>query len=102
MESQWRPEAPSTNGHHTSYVLITAHPGYEQRILDALTRIPEIREINPLFGEYDIVCKIEFTHYAVLNSIVLKKIRPLPGIKDTKTMITTVFDEKKARQALQG
>lgn len=80
------------NGLQTGYVMITVLPGYEMKVVEYLQHIPEIVEINPLFGDYDIVAKVEFSHYAVLNAIVLKKIRPLVGIRDTKTMLTTSFD----------
>jgi len=88
-----RAATAARNGLQTGYVMITVQPGYEMKVVEYLQMIPEIIEINPLFGEYDIVAKVEFSHYAVLNNIVLKKIRPLVGIRDTKTMLTASFDE---------
>ena len=49
----------------------------------------EISEVHPLFGEYDILVKIECLDIDSIGEVVIKKIRSLSGIVDSKTMIGT-------------
>jgi DNA-binding Lrp family transcriptional regulator len=51
-----------------------------------LCKLPEIKELTPLFGEYDLIAKIEARDHRTLSDIVLKKIRPLQGVDDTMTV----------------
>jgi len=51
-----------------------------------LQRIPEIIELIPLFGEYDLLAKIEAHDFNTLSRIVMKKIRKVDGVEDTMTL----------------
>lgn len=41
------------------FVLITIAPMYEHDVYTKLSKVPEINELHPLFGEYDALAKIE-------------------------------------------
>lgn len=71
------------------FVLISVSPMKEGEVFDKLSSIDEIKEIYPLFGEYDILAKIEARDFDAIGSIVLKRIRAIPGVIDTKTLLTT-------------
>ena len=49
----------------------------------------EVIEVHPLFGEYDILIKIECGDIDAIGEVIIKKIRSLKGIVDTKTLIGT-------------
>jgi DNA-binding Lrp family transcriptional regulator len=49
----------------------------------------EIIEVHPLFGEYDILLKIETVDIDSIGEIVISKIRSIKGVMDTKTLIGT-------------
>ena len=51
--------------------------------------MPEISEVHPLFGEYDILIKIECGDIDAIGEVIIKKIRSLTGVVDTKTLIGT-------------
>jgi len=51
--------------------------------------IEEIVEVHPLFGEYDILIKIRTENINMIGDVVLKKIRSLKGVSDSKTLIST-------------
>lgn len=68
------------------YVLISVAPSQIKRIFKELSSIPEINELNALFGEYDIIAKIDVTNVEQLTKIVIKKIRTIEGIVDTRTL----------------
>ena len=41
------------------FVLISTAPAHEQEVYNKLSKIPEIIELHPLFGEFDLIAKIE-------------------------------------------
>jgi DNA-binding Lrp family transcriptional regulator len=68
------------------YVLIIVAPAHEHEVYNKLTKVSEIIEIHPLFGEYDLIAKIEAEDFEKLGSIVVNKIRSIEGVIDTKTL----------------
>ncbi|MGA1848716.1 MAG: Lrp/AsnC family transcriptional regulator [Thermoplasmatota archaeon] len=68
------------------FILISTSPSREQEVLQALTRMPQVKEAELLFGEYDIILKVEAGSMDELARIVLKKIRKVPGVLDTETL----------------
>lgn len=73
------------------FVLISADTGQEHDVYNALLSVPEIMELHPLFGEYDLIGKIEAADYDTLGHIIVSSIRSIDGVKDTKTFTGTRF-----------
>lgn len=71
------------------FALLSISPLYEKTVYEALKNIPEIIEVHPIFGEYDILLKIECPDIDSIGGVVIKKIRSIQGIMDTKTLIGT-------------
>jgi DNA-binding Lrp family transcriptional regulator len=71
------------------FALISISPLNEKTVYDTLGNIPEITEVHPLFGEYDILVKIECQDIDTIGTVVIKKIRSAKGVMDTKTLIGT-------------
>ena len=71
------------------FALITISPLHEKKVYESLKNFPEVTEIHPLFGEYDILVKIECGDIDAIGEVVIQKIRSLQGVMDTKTMIGT-------------
>lgn len=68
------------------YVLISVAPSKLKKIFKELSSIPKINELNALFGEYDIIAKIEVDDVEQLAKIVIEKVRTITGIVDTRTL----------------
>ena len=68
------------------YVLISATPGSETTVFATLQTVPEAVELVPLFGEYDMLAKVEAPDMETLGKVILDKIRTVPGIVMTKTL----------------
>lgn len=68
------------------FVLISTAPAKEHDVYEKLRTVPEIVELHPLFGEYDLIAKIEADDFNVLGQIVVDRIRTIPGVIDTKTL----------------
>ena len=73
----------------TGFALLSISPLREKEVFEALKNMPEITEVHPLFGEYDILVKIECGDIDQIGEVVIKKIRALNGIVDSKTLIGT-------------
>jgi DNA-binding Lrp family transcriptional regulator len=68
------------------FVLINTAPAHEHEVYNKLSKVPEIVELYPLFGEYDIIAKIEAENFEKLGELVINKIRSIKGVIDTKTL----------------
>ena len=73
------------------YVLITIVPTHEQDVFNKLTKVPDILEIHQLFGEYDLIAKIDAEDYEKLGGVIISKIRTIAGVIDTKTWTEAKF-----------
>ena len=71
------------------YVLINAAPAHEHEVYTKLSKIPKIVEVHPLFGEFDLIAKIEVRDFERLGNLVINEIRSIKGVIDTKTLTGT-------------
>jgi DNA-binding Lrp family transcriptional regulator len=69
------------------FVLIEVAPHYETQVYDALRKVKEIEELHGLFGEWDMLCKIVADDLDTISEIVVRKVRSLPGVIRTDTLI---------------
>ena len=69
------------------FVLITTKPGEEEKVRTALDSIEHVTARWRLFGEFDIIARVQADDEFVLTRCIVEEIRPIQGIKDTKTMI---------------
>jgi DNA-binding Lrp family transcriptional regulator len=56
-----------------------------------LAELLKIVELHPLFGEYDLIVKINANDFEELGTIIVNKIRSIPGVLDTKTLTGLTF-----------
>jgi len=73
----------------TGFALLTISPLYEKEVYNNLRSISGVIEVHPIFGEYDILLKIECQDIDTIGDVVIKKIRSIKGVVDTKTLIGT-------------
>ena len=71
------------------FALLSISPLNEKEVYEQLGNIREIKEIHPLFGEFDILVKMECSDIDSIGGVVINKIRSLKGVVDTKTLIGT-------------
>jgi uncharacterized protein with GYD domain len=71
----------------TAFVLITTAPGREKEVSQALDNIELVTKRWMLFGEYDVIAKVEAEDEFTLTRIIVEEIRPINGIVETKTLI---------------
>ena len=69
-----------------AYLLIITKPGSESKIASKLMATKEVKDIEVVYGDYDIVIKVEFPNMDKLSEFI-KKLRAIKDVKNTSTMI---------------
>ncbi|MBU7045441.1 MAG: Lrp/AsnC ligand binding domain-containing protein [Theionarchaea archaeon] len=75
------------------FVLVDVEPGEEDAVMEELTRFPETKEIHLIAGKHDILLCIDIERKILEESLekglkfIKGKIRPLPGVRDTDTLM---------------
>ena len=73
------------------FVLINVAPGAEKKIHDTMIKWDEIQELYLLFGDYDLIAKIQAKDHETLSEIIVQKIRSMDGVTETKTLTGAKF-----------
>jgi len=68
------------------FVLIKVETGHEFSIYRKLSDVTVVKEVYPLFGEYDFIVKIVAENFEIIGKILSNNIRTIDGIKDTETL----------------
>ena len=72
-----------------AYVLIVSETGSGQHVIEKLLMIDEIKEVNPVWGAYDVVIKVVVSTSDAVREIITGKIRMIEGIKTTTSLIAS-------------
>ena len=70
-----------------AYVLISCDLGKEEDVLDTLRSIKSVKDVHGTFGAYDIIAEVSSENVEELRKDITGKIRKVPSIKDTLTLI---------------
>ena len=69
------------------FVLITTRAGFERQVRDALDAIELVTGRWGVFGEFDVIAKVEADDEVELPRCIIEDIRCLDGVRDTRTLI---------------
>ena len=72
-----------------AFILVSTVPGKEHEVYNNISKIKYVVEIHPLFGEYDLIVKVDAEDFTELGKIVIDQIRTIEGVIDTKTLTAT-------------
>jgi DNA-binding Lrp family transcriptional regulator len=70
-----------------AYILFKVNSGTEREVCQKLVEFDEIIQADIVFGEYDVLSKIETQDLAQLEEFVSQKVRNVPNVLVTSTMI---------------
>jgi len=73
----------------TVYVLIVSKMGSEQHVIKKLLMFDEIKEVNQVWGAYDIMVKVVGPTPDAVREIITGKIRMIEDIKTTVSLIVS-------------
>lgn len=72
-----------------AYVLFKVSSGTEREVCQKLVEFDEVLHADIIFGEYDVVAKIETQDLSTLEEFISDKIRTVPNVLVTSTMIVS-------------
>ncbi|OIO74926.1 MAG: hypothetical protein AUJ85_04445 [Elusimicrobia bacterium CG1_02_37_114] len=72
-------------------VLVRLQAGREKTVLAKIRDIKGVSNLSAVFGRWDLVIDIEAIDIVSLTSVVVSKIRSVPGVFSTETLITTAI-----------
>ena len=84
----------------TAFLNINAETGREERIIEKLLAHAEVKEVHVVPGDFDIIVKIIMgldlieSESEVVGQFILNKVRKLPGVVKTKTIIPFYTEQK--------
>ncbi|MFH1591185.1 MAG: Lrp/AsnC ligand binding domain-containing protein [archaeon] len=76
------------------YMLIITRHGKTRLVLNALRKYDEIKELHEIYGQYDLICKVETETHAELRTFIQNRINIAENIKSAETLVASdVIDE---------
>jgi len=75
-----------------AFVLFRCESGKDNSVISELKRISSVKEAHGTFGTYDVIAKLESENESGLRIDLTKKIRKIPNIRSTLTLMTPPKD----------
>ncbi len=72
-----------------AYVLIVSEMGSEKHVIEKLLMIDEIKDVNRVWGAYDVVVKVVGPTSDAVRKIIQEKIRMIVGIRTTVSLMVS-------------
>lgn len=72
----------------TAYVLLRIKPGMDRNVLNNVKELNQVRAIETVYGEYDMLIKVELEMLEALDSFIFDTIRSIKGVEASTTLIT--------------
>ena len=70
-----------------AWVLISCDPGRERDVYVHLLSMPTVSEVSVVYGELDLVARIDFNDEKEMAKTLIVDMRTVGGIKKTETLI---------------
>lgn len=70
-----------------AYILVTLKSGAERDVCRKVSNLEEVIQVDELYGEYDAIIKVRVEDLSRLDKFLTDKLRALPDIFLTTTMI---------------
>lgn len=75
----------------TGLVLVRLAAGRENTTLAKIKETKGVSHVCAVFGRWDLVCDIEAADLNTMTNVVVGKIRQIPGVFSTETLLTTAI-----------
>ncbi|NJE00038.1 Lrp/AsnC family transcriptional regulator [Thermococcus sp. LS1] len=74
-----------------AFVLVVVKPGTEEKVYNALAGEKHIKEIYRVYGEYDIILRVEVENIGELDRFHDEILRRINNIEMTETLIASSY-----------
>jgi len=72
----------------TLFLLVEVEVGRLDDVLRRIKSVPGVTEVQAVTGPFDLIVKVEAPHINEALDTVVHKIRRIPGLKSTETLVT--------------
>jgi DNA-binding Lrp family transcriptional regulator len=80
-------ERAGGGGAMQAYVLVKASAKQIETVLEAIGRLEGIVEASVVYGESDLICRVEVAEQAELDRLVMRELHAIPSVESTRTFI---------------
>ena len=70
-----------------AWILISCEPGRERDVYLQLLDMPVVSEVSVVYGELDLVARIDFESEKDMSRTLIEDMRDVEGIRKTETLI---------------
>ena len=71
----------------TAYILVNCTLGSEENIISEIAKLSDVKEVRGTYGVHDIFVKVKSDNTETMNHAITNKIRKIPGITSTVTLV---------------
>jgi len=71
----------------TAYILVNCILGAEEKIINEVAKLSDVKEVRGTYGVHDIFVKVKSDNTETMNHTITNKIRKIPGITSTVTLV---------------
>ncbi|MBI1979578.1 MAG: Lrp/AsnC ligand binding domain-containing protein [Elusimicrobia bacterium] len=75
----------------TGVVLIRLSSGKEKSALSKIKDTKGVSHVSGVYGRWDLICDIEADDLPSMTNVVVNKLRSIPGVTSTETLVTTAI-----------
>ena len=70
-----------------AYVLLKTDLGSEDKVIEELKQLEQIKRVERTFGDYDMVVKMEAEHIEKIREIISWNIQKMKNVRATRTLV---------------
>lgn len=82
-----------------AYTLFKVNSGSERESCEKIAEFDEVQTVGIVYGEYNVIARVSVQDLAALEKFVAEKIRKVPSLLVTSTMIIARKYKGKTRRA---
>ena len=86
----------------TIFLLVETEVGQLESVLQRMKAVPGVAEVEAVTGPFDLIVKVQAAQLNTALDTVIHKIRKIPGIKSTETLVTVATGEDPALVGPEG
>lgn len=72
----------------TAYVLLRIKPGMDRNVLHNVKKLAQVKAVETVYGEYDMLLKVEIETLETLDSFIFDTVRTIIGVEGSTTLIS--------------
>ena len=80
----------------TAYILVNCTLGSEERIIEEIAKLSDVKEVRGTYGVHDVFVKVKSDNTETMNHTITSRIRQIPGITSTVTLV--VIEEQGGKE----